>query len=245
MRGRERRWKLVGLLALGMAIGVTMTATPAVSHVAGWAHNWNEHIKPKADARYANAVRGTDKARNSDKLDGQDSSKFLPAASYTVAGDWTLGVSDPRTNGKKAELSCDPGDLLLNGGYLTGSVNNPNHFQGSWRSGQYVAGRVVGDRWRVGWLRRARRDLPRHGASGARGGRGTAGRTRGFRLTSPGRIPLRPGRPGATNPSRPTPRRPRRLPSSRGAPRPSACRSPPCRRRARPLDAARRRRSPR
>jgi hypothetical protein len=105
----ERRWKLVGLLAFGMAIGVTMTATPAVSHVAGWAHNWNEHIKPKADARYANAVRGTDKARNSDKLDGQDSSKFLPAASYTVAGDWTLGVSDPRTNGKKAELSCDLG----------------------------------------------------------------------------------------------------------------------------------------
>ena len=142
MTGRERRWKLVGLLAFGMAIGVTMSATPAVSHVSGWAHNWNEHIKPKADARYANAVRGTDKARNSDKLDGQDSSKFLPAASYTVVGDWTLGVSDPRTNGKKAELSCDPGDLLLNGGYLTGSVNNPNHFQGSWKSG---------NTWRVEW----------------------------------------------------------------------------------------------
>ena len=41
MRGKERRWKLAALLAAGMAIGVTMTATPAVSHVGGTvAHLW-------------------------------------------------------------------------------------------------------------------------------------------------------------------------------------------------------------
>jgi hypothetical protein len=49
---RERRWKLVALLATGMAIGVVMTGTPAGAHVAGWAHNWKQHIKPKTDARY-------------------------------------------------------------------------------------------------------------------------------------------------------------------------------------------------
>lgn len=49
---KERRWKLVALLAAGIAIGVVLTATPATGHVAGWAHNWNKHIKPKADKRY-------------------------------------------------------------------------------------------------------------------------------------------------------------------------------------------------
>jgi len=49
---RERRWKLVALLAAGMMIGVVLVGTPAGAHVAGWAHNWNAHIKPKADKRY-------------------------------------------------------------------------------------------------------------------------------------------------------------------------------------------------
>lgn len=39
-------------------------------------HLWNDHIKPKADARYANAVPDTDKAKNADKLDGVDSTGF-------------------------------------------------------------------------------------------------------------------------------------------------------------------------
>jgi hypothetical protein len=38
-------------------------------------HLWG-HLKPKADARYANAVAGTDKAKDADKLDGKDSSSF-------------------------------------------------------------------------------------------------------------------------------------------------------------------------
>jgi len=58
----ERRWRLVALLAAGIAIGVVMVATPAGAHVAGWAHNWNQHIKPKADKRYLpgpNLQKGT------------------------------------------------------------------------------------------------------------------------------------------------------------------------------------------
>jgi hypothetical protein len=49
---KERRWKLVALLAIGMAIGVVMVGTPAGAHVSGWAHNWKKHVKPKADKRY-------------------------------------------------------------------------------------------------------------------------------------------------------------------------------------------------
>jgi hypothetical protein len=49
---KERRWKLVALLAAGIAIGVVMVGTPAGAHVASWTHNWNTHIKPKADKRY-------------------------------------------------------------------------------------------------------------------------------------------------------------------------------------------------
>lgn len=72
-----RRWRAVALLAAGLAIGVTMMATPAMSHVGGTVgHLWNDHIKPRADARYANAVAGTDKAKDADKLDGFDSSQL-------------------------------------------------------------------------------------------------------------------------------------------------------------------------
>jgi hypothetical protein len=48
----RKRWAAVALLAAGIAIGVVMVATPAGAHVSSWAHNWNKHIKPKADQRY-------------------------------------------------------------------------------------------------------------------------------------------------------------------------------------------------
>ena len=49
---RERRWKVVALLAAGIAIGVIMIGTPATAHVGGTVnHLWN-HLKPKADDRY-------------------------------------------------------------------------------------------------------------------------------------------------------------------------------------------------
>lgn len=49
---RDRRWKAVALLATGMAIGLVMVASPAGAHISSWAHNWNKHIKPRADKRY-------------------------------------------------------------------------------------------------------------------------------------------------------------------------------------------------
>jgi hypothetical protein len=51
---KERRLKLVALLAAGMVIGVVMVATPSGAHIGGTVnHLWN-HLKPKADARYVN-----------------------------------------------------------------------------------------------------------------------------------------------------------------------------------------------
>jgi hypothetical protein len=51
---KERRWKLIALLAAGIAIGVVMVGTPAGAHVGGSVnHLWN-HLKPKADKRYVN-----------------------------------------------------------------------------------------------------------------------------------------------------------------------------------------------
>lgn len=80
----KRRWKAVALLAAGMAVGVVMVGTPAGAHVSSWAHNWNKHIKPKADKRYVkkSAVKtiqgayaaGLQAASTSD--DGWDSISF-------------------------------------------------------------------------------------------------------------------------------------------------------------------------
>lgn len=51
---KERRWKLVALVAAGIMIGVAMVGTPAGAHVGGTVnHLWN-HLKPKADKRYVN-----------------------------------------------------------------------------------------------------------------------------------------------------------------------------------------------
>jgi hypothetical protein len=48
----QRRWRIIALLATGVAIGVVIAATPATGHISGWTHNWKQHIKPKTDARY-------------------------------------------------------------------------------------------------------------------------------------------------------------------------------------------------
>lgn len=104
MRGIERRWKIVALLAVGIAIGVAMTATPAVGHVSGWVHNWNRHIKPRTDARYYTKLQAEARyynvgetaadAANAHNLDGLDSSGFARVAQgakgYFVYNDGTI-----------------------------------------------------------------------------------------------------------------------------------------------------------
>jgi hypothetical protein len=71
-----RRWRTATVLALGAVIGVMLMAAPAGAHfLPSISHIWH-HIKPIADARYANAVPGTDKAKNATKVDGQEVRAF-------------------------------------------------------------------------------------------------------------------------------------------------------------------------
>ena len=49
------RWK-IATVACALVAATGWTITPASSHVASWAHNWSEHIKPRADKRYATKV---------------------------------------------------------------------------------------------------------------------------------------------------------------------------------------------
>ena len=53
---KTRRWRVAGLLAIGVAIGVVLMATPAAGHIGSVTHLWNHHIKPKADARYSRVL---------------------------------------------------------------------------------------------------------------------------------------------------------------------------------------------
>jgi hypothetical protein len=63
-----------------------------VGHVSGWVHNWNRHIKPRADARYYTKVAAearyynvgetaanAQNAANADNLDTLDSTAFARA----------------------------------------------------------------------------------------------------------------------------------------------------------------------
>jgi hypothetical protein len=72
--GRRRR--AVSLLALGLVVGIAMTAAPASGHVTGSVAHLVQHMKnvfytkTQSDQRFANAIPGTDIARNADKVDG-------------------------------------------------------------------------------------------------------------------------------------------------------------------------------
>ena len=107
---KERRWKVVALLAMGMAIGVVLAGTPAGAHVASWTHNWNTHIKPRADAHYlpggdlpsGRTIRGTYRVTGNDqgagnglttsaisfgwRLSSAPTEHFIPAGTPPPAG---------------------------------------------------------------------------------------------------------------------------------------------------------------
>jgi hypothetical protein len=80
------RWRTIAVLAVGIAIGTTMVATPAGAHVYTGGTTALNHLvghmkkyfftKAQSNARYADAVAGTDKAKDADKLDGKDSTEL-------------------------------------------------------------------------------------------------------------------------------------------------------------------------
>jgi hypothetical protein len=131
MSGSGRRFRLVAVLAAGIAIGVAMAATPVSGHIGKSAsHLWNAHLKAKTDERYytkaqANArylpTAGT--AANSEQLDGLDSTAFLPATGKAADADTLDGLDStaflPAT-GKAAD--ADTLDGLDSGAFARGNA---------------------------------------------------------------------------------------------------------------------------
>ena len=66
----------------------------------------------KGAADFASATNG--KANDADKLDGKDSTAFLPSKTYTKAGN---SANHEFNVSEIVRASCDPGDLALSGGY--------------------------------------------------------------------------------------------------------------------------------
>ena len=60
-------------------------------------------------------LRSGGKAADADRLDGKDSTEFLPRKTYTKTGPGVLAQSTPRD--LQGSASCDPGDPALSGGY--------------------------------------------------------------------------------------------------------------------------------
>ena len=155
MRGKERRWKAVAVLAVGVAIGVSISATPAVGHVAGWVHNWNTHIKPRADARYVNVgetatnadlldglnstafYAAGGKVADSEKLDNLDSSAFMRVDTYRITDD-SAGSGET-----EHEAACNAGDRLVSGGYVFADAGT--FISGSWPN-------FLAESWVVRWV---------------------------------------------------------------------------------------------
>jgi hypothetical protein len=104
---RNLKRREIALMIVGVMVGAIML-TPASAHVGGTPlHLWRQHLAPLAkkvfytktqsNARFANAVAGTDKAKNADKLDGMDSTTFAPAMAAATAfgGVQTDGTKRP------------------------------------------------------------------------------------------------------------------------------------------------------
>ena len=69
------RWRVLATLAAGIALGVSMTATPAAGHVGGTvAHLWS-HLRPLTDARYHTKAQANayDSARSAHRSGGPSS----------------------------------------------------------------------------------------------------------------------------------------------------------------------------
>jgi hypothetical protein len=121
-----RRWRAVALLTAGLAIGVTMMATPAASHVGGTvSHLWNQHIKPRADARYANAVVGTDKAKraaNSDALNGRAANALVRSARVNTGATTAIPSGTTTTYGTPLSITAPTAGFVV----VNGSVSVQN-----------------------------------------------------------------------------------------------------------------------
>jgi hypothetical protein len=94
-----RRWRATAILATGVLVGVLLVGTPASAHVGGTIAHLVGHLdnyfytKSKSNDRFANAVAGTDKAKNADKLDGLDSGDFVSGPGRVIGDSLSLDMT--------------------------------------------------------------------------------------------------------------------------------------------------------
>ena len=114
MSGSGRRFRMAAVLAVGMAVGVAMMATPVSGHIGNSvSHLWNAHLKAKTDARYYTKAQSNSRylrvagtAANAEQLDGLDSTAFLPAAGTAANSEQLDGLDSAaflRTTGIAAD----------------------------------------------------------------------------------------------------------------------------------------------
>jgi hypothetical protein len=161
------RRKMVALLATGLMIGVILVATPAGATM-NWDNIWNNHLKPKADARYVkksaiktiqgNYAAGLQAANTND--DGWDSISFgfelasAPQEHFIAAG----GAATPQCPGSAVNPQAAPGHLCVyesvssNRGSVviftgtTGAVNQAS----KWGAGVWLIPAAAGNAYSYG-----------------------------------------------------------------------------------------------
>ena len=133
---QKRRWKVVALLATGIAIGVVLAGTPATAHVGGTVNHLWGHLKPKADARYdrptvepGETIRGT--------IGGQ--------VITSATGEWGFNAQLPRA----APVALDDAHVVINGAdeptpVCTGTSVNPTAEPGYVCIYPYSTGNMTG-----------------------------------------------------------------------------------------------------
>ena len=114
---KTRRWRAVGLLAVGVTIGTVLMATPAAGHIGSVSHLWNHHIKPKADARYDRPT-----VKKLETIRGTVGDQFISPG----AGEWGFSASLPRA----ARVGLDDAHVTIDGvdeasGECPGTSTNP------------------------------------------------------------------------------------------------------------------------
>jgi hypothetical protein len=113
----SRRWRTAAVLALGVAIGAVLVATPAASHIGTVTHLWTKHIRPKADVRYDRPT-----VKKLETIRGTVGGQVISGAT----GEWGFNGQLPRA----ARAGLDDAHVTINGvdeasNECTGTSTNP------------------------------------------------------------------------------------------------------------------------
>ena len=150
---------MVALLATGLMIGVIMVATPAGATM-NWDNIWNNHLKPKADARYVkksaiktiqgNYAAGLQAANTDD--DGWDSISFgfelaaAPQEHFIEAG----GAAPPQWPGSAVTPQAAPGHFNRGSVVIFSGTTGWTDEASKWGAGLWLIPAAAGNAYSYG-----------------------------------------------------------------------------------------------